>query len=348
MRVAISVHGARLRAPLVSSRDSVSVRPLILLALRDKRDGLTGFGEAAPLHGYDGIDDANVLAALDACAPLLAASDGRDREALLVQCAELAPLPQALAAIDLALWDLAGKRAGEPVWRLLGAAAAAPVEVNATIGALHPAAAGKAAAHACAAGFETVKVKVGDRDDTGRIEAVRAAAGDALQIRIDANGAWSVQEAIAALGALAPLRIECCEEPVHGLAAIERVATASNVPIALDETVTAAGALERRVCDAVCLKIAGCGGVTGVMRGAARARAAGYQVYLASTLDGPLGIAAALHAAAALEVDRPCGLATLALFDKRENPLMPAAGRLAVPHGPGLGTVPDWYRATRC
>ena len=93
------------------------------------------------------------------------------------------------------------------------------------------------------------------------------------------------------------------------------------MPLALDETASAAGALERRVCRAVCLKIAACGGITGLLEAARTARAAGYEVYLASTLDGPLGIAAALHAASAIRPDRPCGLATLGLFAGREDPL---------------------------
>jgi L-alanine-DL-glutamate epimerase-like enolase superfamily enzyme len=165
-----------------------------------------------------------------------------------------------------------------------------------------------------------------------------------MQIRIDANGAWSVDQALAALSALEPLRIECCEEPVHGVEAIRRVAAASAVPVALDETASAPGALDRRVCEAACLKISGCGGITGIVRSAARARAAGYEVYLASTLDGPLGIAAALHAAVALGVQRPCGLATLALFGSHEDPLPARSGTIAAPAGPGLGDrLAAWY-----
>src|SRR5437763_15695851 len=120
-----------------------------------------------------------------------------------------------------------------------------------------------------------------------------------MTIRMDANGALSVDEAVAALDALAPFGVELCEEPVHGLEAIARVTAASAVPIALDETAAAPGALECRVCDAACLKVALCGGISGLLRRIAAARATGYRVYLASALDGPLGIAAALHAAAA-------------------------------------------------
>ena len=75
-----------------------------------------------------------------------------------------------------------------------------------------------------------------------------------------------------------------------------------------------------------------------------RARASGYQVYLASTLDGPLGIAAALHAAAAVRPDRFCGLATLGLFERRTDPMPPAGGSIPLPSGPGLGDgLLPWY-----
>ncbi len=278
------------------------------------------------------------------CAPALEGSDGRDLRELLAVCAELTTVRQALAAIDLALWDLAGKRARLPVWRLLGAAAAPPVEVNATIGAIDRAGAAREAGAARAAGFRAVKVKVGVGDDAGRLAATRAASGREMRIRIDANGAWSVEEALAALRALEPVGIECCEEPVHGLEEIEQVAAASAVPVSLDESAGAPGALDRRRCEAVCLKIAGCGGISGLLRDARRARAAGYDIYLSSTLDGPLGIAAALHAAVALSVRRPCGLATLALFADRADPLAPSDGKITLPSGAGLGDrLIDWY-----
>jgi len=182
-------------------------------------------------------------------------------------------------------------------------------------------------------------------DDAGRLAAVRAVLGHDVAIRLDANGAWSIDEAVASLRALAPLRIELCEEPVRGLEQTRAVAEAvPDVPLALDETASAAGALEDRVCQAVCLKIAGCGGITGLLDAARTARASGYEVYLASTVDGPIGIAAALHVAAALTPDRPCGLSTLGLFAEREDPLAPNAGRIALPDGPGLGDgLREWY-----
>ena len=104
------------------------------------------------------------------------------------------------------------------------------------------------------------------------------------------------------------------------------------------------GALGAGVADAVCLKISRCGGIGGLLAAATLVRASGAEVYLASTYDGPLGIAAALHAAAALASRGPlpaCGLATLALFDgARGSAARRATGAIAVPAAPGLGVEP--------
>jgi o-succinylbenzoate synthase len=344
VNVDIRLIEARLRAPFVSARASVDARRLVVVRL-EAADGHVGHGEAAPLEGYDLASIEDVVAALEDCRAALSDSDGADREGLLEQCARVAVLPHAVATIDLALWDLAGRRAGRPVWQLLGAAGPPQVEVNATIAAADRAGAAAEAAAARQAGFRTIKLKAGVGDDAGRIAAVRAAAGPEMQIRLDANGAWSVAEATANLRMLAPAGVELCEEPVHGLDETAELAEATDVAIAIDETTAQPGALDRRVCDAVCLKIARGGGITGVLEQARRARAAGYAVYLASTLDGPLGIAAALHAAAALAPDRPCGLATLGVFADRTDLLPARNGTISPPPGPGLGDdLLAWYR----
>ena len=167
-----------------------------------------------------------------------------------------------------------------------------------------------------------------------------------MAIRVDANGAWPVPEALAALAALAPVGIECCEEPCAGLDEIAEVSAHVPVPVAIDESALLPGALDRRVCDAVGLKLSACGGITGVLAAAHRARVAGYEVYLTSTFDGPLGIAAALHATAVVRPDRACGLATLGLFAERPDPLPPEDGRMAAPAGAGLGDgLAEWYGA---
>jgi L-alanine-DL-glutamate epimerase-like enolase superfamily enzyme len=286
--------------------------------------GNVGWGEAAPLQGYSGGTVEEV------CEALAGWSGELDQ----------VKVPEARAALDLAFWDLEGRRRGEPVWKLLGGGSAQGVVLNATIFGGNVAV---EAERARAAGFRCLKIKVGLEGDLERLRAVRAAVGPAAAIRVDANGAWSVEQAVAALREFEPVGIELCEEPVHGLSEIARVASVVHVPVSLDESAGLVGALDERVCDAVCLKLARCGGITGLVAACERARAAGYRVYLASTLDGPLGIAAALHAAAAVRPDLPCGLATMSGFE-RYHPLAALGGVAAPPLGPGLGDgLVDWY-----
>jgi L-alanine-DL-glutamate epimerase-like enolase superfamily enzyme len=329
----------RLAAPLESSYGAVRDREMLTVAITDG-EGATGHGEAAPLEPYDGVSIAEVELALQSYRPVLAESDGSHGARLLEACRRTADLPAALAAIDMALWDRAGRREGKPVAALLTDRPAQEVPVNATLSALDRAGVAEQAAAAVRDGFSCLKVKVGLGDDAGRVAAARAAAGPEAALRLDANGAWSVEEAVRAIEALSPAGLELVEEPTHGLRAVREVRERVAVRISIDETAAEPGALGAGVADAVCLKVSRCGGISGLLAAAALVRTSGAEVYLASTLDGPLGVAAALHAAAALASRgpvAPCGLATLALFEELDDPLPARDGRIALPAGPGLG-----------
>jgi L-alanine-DL-glutamate epimerase-like enolase superfamily enzyme len=335
----------RFRRPFAASYGTLSRRELVQVTLTDD-EGVAGHGEAAPLEPYDGVAVERVLAALERHRTALA--EELSPESMLEACRAADDLPQALAAIDLALWDRAGRLRGEPVAVLLaerlGAAQAlARVAVNAVISATDRAGAAAEAAAAIAGGFRCLKLKVGIGDDAGRLAAVRAAAGPDAVLRIDANGAWDVTEAIRAIESLTAAGLELVEEPARGLDAIRAVRERVSARIAIDETAAEPGALSFGAADAVCLKISRCGGISGVLDAAAVVRASGAEPYLASTFDGPLGIAAAVHAAAAIGATGPlpaCGLATLGLFDGVEDPLRASDGAIAVPAGAGLGIDP--------
>jgi L-Ala-D/L-Glu epimerase len=345
MKATATVHDVRLAAPLRPAGVAPVMRPLIVFTV-ETDDGAVGYGEAAPLFEYDGVSVERVLRALAAHTSEIQATDEWPSVSdVWSACAAADPLPQALAAVDLAMWDLFGRRAGKPVSELLGVAEPEPVAVNATIAAVAPADAAAEAAQAAALGFECLKVKVGTPDDRQRLQAVRDAVGPEMLIRVDANGAWTQLDAPERINALSRFDIELFEEPVHGPTAIYAVARAvPSASLAVDETAgDAIGMLERRACDSVCLKIAASGGITGLIHEAQAARDLRYKVYIASTLDGPIGIAAALHAAAVVEPDRHCGLATLDRFD-RPNPLTAVGGHMHVPTGPGLGSgLSAWY-----
>ena len=335
MRVEISQRTFRMRTPIATSYGALTERSLFELAIEGS-DGAEGRGECAPLEAYDGVSLHRARAALEAYKAVLEGGDGLDGGELLDACRAADDLPQALAAVDLALWDRAGRRADLPVAALLAETASEEVAVNATIGASDRASASAAAAAALEAGFRCVKLKVGTGDDPGRVAAVRAALGPDVMLRLDANGAWSVDEAVRMIEALAPAGLELVEEPVHGLAGLRAVRERVAVRIAMDETTAEPGALASGAADAVCLKLGRCGGISGLLAAATLVRATGAEPYVASTFDGPLGIAAALHAASALRLTPACGLATLGLFEDLDDPLSPRGGVIAVPAGPGL------------
>jgi o-succinylbenzoate synthase len=336
--VALHHEVLRLRTPLVTAFGELRERELLILELTGS-DGVTGRGEAAPLTPYDGVPLEVAAEALAVYAGILQSFDDDTPGALMLDaCRDAADIPVALAAVDLALWDRAGKRAGRPVATLLTDAPLERVPVNATIGATDRAGAASAAAAALEAGYGCVKVKVGIGDDAGRVAAVRAAAGPEMLLRLDANGAWEVDEAVRTIQALSPAGLELVEEPVHGIDGIRAVRERVAVRIAMDETAEDFGALIAGGADAVCLKISRCGGISGLLAQAALVRAGGAEVYVASTFDGPLGIAAAVHVAAALRVTAACGLATLERLDVEiPEALAVRDGAITVPTGPGLG-----------
>jgi L-alanine-DL-glutamate epimerase-like enolase superfamily enzyme len=342
LKLDVERRSLRFAQPLRASYGELRERELLLVTLTDE-DGLVGYGEAAPLEPYDGVSIARAETALASYAPFVAAWNGSNGAQLLDTCRAADELPQALAAIDLALWDRAGKLAGKPVAGLLTDDPAPSVPVNATVSATDRAGAAEQAAAAVAAGFGCVKVKVGVGDDTGRVAAVRATIGYEPALRVDANGAWDVEQAVRAIEALEPACLELVEEPVHGLRAVAIVRAQVTARVAIDETAAEHGALAAGAADAVCLKIARCGGIGATLAAATLVRASGAEPYIASTYDGPLGIAAGVHVAAALASRGPvphCGLATLALFKETDGPLRARDGRIALPSGSGLGVQP--------
>jgi L-Ala-D/L-Glu epimerase len=342
MRMVVRRHALRLRVPLQTSYGAVAERELLIVAITDE-DGVSGYGEAAPLEAYDGVSIARVEAALERYRPVVEGAAGMNGAEVVDACRRVEDLPEAFAAVDLALWDRAGRRVGRPIASLMTDIPAPTVPVNATLSALDRAGAAFQAKLAVEQEFSCLKIKVGVGDDAGRVGAVRAAAGPHVALRVDANGAWDVEQAVHNIEALAPAGLELVEEPVHGLAGVREVRERVATRVAIDETAAEHGALTAGVADAVCLKISRCGGISGLLAAAALVRASGAEVYVASTLDGPLGVAAGVHAAAALASRGPlpaCGLATLSMFEGLAEPLVPVRGEIAVPSGPGLGVEP--------
>jgi muconate cycloisomerase len=341
--------------PYVTARGTLERREMYLLRLRTD-EGLEGLGEAVPLS-LRGGDMRSVYRGLLKGTRRLARADLSDfagEEPLMaavdafVHAAAGRRLPGAAkAAIEMAVLDLAGKASGRPVHDLLGVERPTPVPCNATLVAGAPDEVGAEADHWARRGFRTFKLKLGTGADVAQVRAVREAVGPDSRIRVDANGAWSVEEALGVLRMIEPLGVELAEQPVADRRGMAQVTRSSQIPIAADETVStvkdARRAASARECELATVKLAKVGGL-----GEANGIAGELPIYLSSALDGPLGIAAAAHAAQALPFEGPAaglahGLATRELF---ESTIASAeceleGGELHLPPGPGLGVQID-------
>ena len=306
------------REPFVTAQGVINERWIILLRLEDE-DGAVGYGEAAPFEPYDGVSVERVEAVLR----------GRSRE----------ELRQAEAAVEMALLDLDARREGRPI----AEEGAIAIPVNTTLPAGPAEEVAARAKERLRAGYQCFKLKVGRPDDEARVAAVREAIGSWPALRLDANGAWSVDEAIERIGALESNDIELVEQPCATLPELAQVRKRVSTPIAADESITGPddvrAAAAEHACDAVNLKLASCGGVERARAAIHTASEAGIAAYLSSTFDGPWGISAALQLAAGETFHLACGLATLELFDSPLAKLVPPArsGLQPVPEGPGLG-----------
>jgi len=343
------------RKPYATARGELDRREMLLLRIRSD-EGHVGLGEAVPLTLRGGAGLEEMARKLRRCGYRLEGTDlAPVVERPLIGAAELFVKvsvwrrmpPPAAAALESALFDLAGRIAGEPLWKLLGGSEAHPVKCNATLAAGEPGAVAAEAERWSDRGFESFKLKLGAGTDSGQVRAVRDALGEGARLRIDANATWSAAEAIAELRELQEQGIELAEQPVDSIRDMTAVADAVDVRLAGDEIVNdakqARRARDRGACQLATAKLAKVGGL-GNAAGIARE----IPTYLSSALDGPAGIAAAAHAAQGIyrtaeDPGLAHGLATQELYAETTAAVGCEVrdGMLHLPDGPGLGVELD-------
>jgi o-succinylbenzoate synthase len=333
-----------LRRPLATARGTIAARDTFVLRLHAE-DGACGEGEAAPAYW---IGEGSLAATEAALRGIVARIGERpDADDLRAWCERAGDLDSAAAcALDAALVDLAARTAGVPACALLaaGEAVSAPeaLPVAALVGGSDAPALAAAVDGALAAGFTTLKLKVGDgslADDVARVEAARGRAGTRIALRLDANRAWTIDEARRALGAFAPADPVFVEEPLRESdpRALAELARTSGVAIAVDESVAGPVDLERLLdADArvhVVLKAGRVGGPTRSTALARRARTAGLPVIVTDGIEGAVGTGVAVHAAAAIGARLAVGLGGAQLVEA----LAAFRSPWARPSGPGFG-----------
>lgn len=270
--------------------------------------GLVGFGCAAPDLAVTGETPETVLESIKkTVVPALKGSDPLRSAMLLERMSKpLRSHPSTLAAVDMALHDILGKKAGLPLWQLLGGFRTR-IKTSVTIGILPLRETTERARSHVQAGFSALKIKGGQdlEEDIRRIHNVRETVGPGIELRFDANQGYTEEEAIHFVRETRSVRIELMEQPtpVGKPDLLGRVTREVSIPVMADEslmTLRDAFRLARRdLVDMVNIKLMKVGGIATALQINAVARAAGLEVMVGCMDESALAIAAGLHFALA-------------------------------------------------
>jgi L-Ala-D/L-Glu epimerase len=308
--------------------------------VRLSQDGVTGIGEAAPSEHY-GEFQATVLAFLDSLRGRLIEEPGplslSTLHDLMDETAWLNPA--AKAAVDMAAYDLLGKRLGAPVYELLGTDPSRAPRTSFTIGIDEPDVMARKATQA--GQYPILKVKVGTARDRENLRAIRNVRPDAI-IRVDANTAWKPKEAVQRIAELKEFDLEFVEQPVDGrdLEGLGYVRRAVSLPIIADERCIVPADVPRvaRYVDGINIKLMKCGGIYPALQMIHLARAHHLSVMMGCMIESSVAITAAAHLSPLLDHADLDG--NLLIDDDPYCGVTVTEGVLRLPAGPGLGLQP--------
>jgi L-alanine-DL-glutamate epimerase-like enolase superfamily enzyme len=285
-----------------------SVSEAVNVFIEIATDGpLRGLGCAAPDKGVTRETPEGTFLALRDLAPELRGRDPLRPAALLERLkTPLAAHPSALAAVDMALYDLMGKKAGLPVSAFLGGYRDR-IKTSVTIGIMDEAAAVKRALEFTRSGFRALKIKGGRNlgEDISRVLAVRSAVGERIELRFDANQGYTPDESIRFVRETKKAHLELLEQPTprDQLGSLEQVTRKAFLPVMADEslmTLRDAFRIARgKLADMVNIKLMKVGGIAEAVQVNAVARAAGLESMVGCMDESALAIAAGLHFALA-------------------------------------------------
>jgi L-alanine-DL-glutamate epimerase-like enolase superfamily enzyme len=344
--------------PVRTSFGVMHDRPALFVRIADE-DGTVGWGEVwcnfpsvGAEHRARLIESALVprLIGKEFETPAAAFEDMTNAVAVLaIQSGEHGPLAQSIAGLDMALWDLAARKLGEPLWRMLGGSSAT---IAAYASGLNPDAPEKLAIERQREGHRNFKLKVGfgiDRD-TGNLKAMRAALGNNAALMADANQAWTLAQAREVAPRLEEFGLRWLEEPLRadqGWNTWADLKQATKIPLAAGENLLGDASYDAAIASKtlrfVQPDLGKWGGFTRCLDVAERVNAAGL-TYCPHWLGGGIGLLASAHLLAAvggdglLEIDANSN----PLRDELSGPLRRIAeGRCTLSDAPGLGEIPD-------
>jgi muconate cycloisomerase len=336
--------------------------PFLILKIHTD-EGITGLGEVSCTPIWSGEDQVTADHFVrDFIAPTLRGEDPTQIERLTAKLRRsVAANPFTKAGVEMALWDILGKVAGLPLYRLLGGPVRDFVPTKFSVSGLEPTQAAELAAWAVGQGFQTMKVKVGIEPDgdVARVRAVREAIGPTVRLGVDANGGWSPRVAIQTIRRMREFDIYFAEQPVPPVDVtwMADVRNHVDVPVMADESVStvqdAMNLARAGAADVLSIYVGKGGGLGMARKVAAVAEAAGLVCTVGSNLEMGIASAAMIHLAMATPgiaaEEFPCDILSPFFYedDLLSEPLPIQAGRAAPFERPGLGVELDEAKLKR-
>lgn len=326
----------------------------VIVAL-ETDEGVVGYGESAPMVTYSGETQSDSYHAIaEYLGKAIAGLNPFDLEKIHYQMDKALPEHNfAKAAIDLALYDLMGKKLKLPAYQLLGGKFRDRIDIAWVVGMGSLEEMIEEAVRFTEQGFRTIKLKIGNqpREDIQMVREVRQAVGPDVKIRVDANQGYDVSTAVRTIRQLEPFDIEMVEQPVKkwDISGMAEVTRSVDVPIEADESLfnlqDAVNIIKHRAADILNIKVLKPGGLLPSKKIAALCEAEGITCLVGSMVEFGIGNAAGLHFAASTpSVKHACEMVGPSLFayDIVEEDYSYKAfqgGQIAVPNQPGMGVT---------
>lgn len=340
-------------APYQSRYVSTSMAGALLFRL-ETDTGLVGWGETPQLLPFHNLPTFQGDEARELESKLLG-KDPEDFDGLYGDW-ELGG-PRLQSGVEMAMWDLAGKAANQPVYQLLGGACRREIEVACCMGIRPPEIAAEIVRSYVEAGFSTLKTKAGrsPEEDLAMVRAIRDAVGDRIKLRIDPNTSYSPEVTRQLARDLEPFQLEYLEQPMgeQEIEASAQLRKETSTPLALNESVTTREQVQRildcQAADVLLPDTYQCGGIRAVKEITDQAAASGVTCVFHCAHDLELKTAAMLHVVAASPNMTLANDSTYYGLGGHlvKNPFVIKQSRIAVPDLPGLGVEIDLHQLRR-
>ena len=281
---------------------TISAAENILVRLRT-REGVVGWGESCPYVAVTSETQATDLAIGKDLAIFVRGRDPFTLAAIMAEMDGFSPANTSMkAALEMAIWDICGKLAGQPVYKLLGGYRDS-FETDITIGMGTPAEMAAKATKYVQDGFKTLKIKLGEgpEPDTARMKALRDAIGYGTKLRTDANQGWTAAETVRALRMMEKYQMQICEQPVPywNVEGLKFARDNSPTPIMADESVhsphDAFAVTRENAVDCINIKLMKAGGIMRGAQIATVAAAAGVTCMVGCMEETRVGLTAGAH-----------------------------------------------------